>query len=345
MAEQWFYRMFGQDFGPIPLSELQELTRAGSVSSTDEVRTENSPKWVPAGTVRELGITPAAMPAPGIATAVASLDHPPATGSTGSDDWYCKFNGNDVGPIGFQVLLALAEHGRLLSDDELKLGKGGKWRRVGSISRLATVLPEPAPATKTVVEPVTTAHAIEAPKPVVASEVSAPSSASTPASPINSPAAVSQPRPMSYPPRPAYRPGSSSGWSFSGILKGPIGITGIVIVLAATLFAGWKNWPKSNTVDIQRYNSLKLLLDDIRANREAKSTDFQSIKKRGNKLNQEYLPTLRVEAVGSPPKQKLLELVRDHLPRMLGADLTKETWYEQNYEANLKAAAELLDIK
>ena len=332
MAEQWFYRMFGQDFGPIPLSELQDLVRAGSVSSTDEVRAEGSTKWVSVGTVRELGAAPAASSKTASATAVADVEHHP---SQGNDDWYCKFKGRDVGPIGFQVLLALAEQGRLFSDDELKLGTGGKWRRVASIGRLASVLPnqEVVP-----IVPVPAAPTIEIPKPVVA----VPPASVAPVTP----GVTSLPqRPMVYPPRPAYRPSSSSDWSFSGILKGPFGITGIAIVCVAMLFAGWKYWPKGNAVDVQRYNSLKLLLDDIRANREAKSTDFQSLKKRGNKLHQEYLPTLRIEAVQNPGKQKLLEVVRDHLPRLIGSDLTKENWYEQNYEANLKEAAALLDIK
>lgn len=342
MAEQWFYRMFGQDFGPIPWSELQELVRAGSVSSTDEVRAESSSKWVSVGTVRELGAAPVAPSTTASATAVVEVEHHL---SQGNDDWYCRFKGHDVGPIGFQVLLALAEQGRLFSDDELKLGTGGKWRRVGSIGRLVSVLPNqgmapgiPAPATP----------AIEGMKPVVANAAMPASPAPAPlasVAPGVAPGAVSQPRPTVYPPRPAYRPSSSSDWSFSGILKGPLGITGIAIVFVAMLVTGWKFWPKGNAVDVQRYNSLKLLLDDIRANREAKSTDFQSIKKRGNKLHQEYLPTLRIEAVQNPGKQKLLEVVRDHLPRLIGSDLTKENSYEQNFEANLKEAAALLDIK
>ncbi|MEI8379886.1 MAG: DUF4339 domain-containing protein [Planctomycetota bacterium] len=342
MAEQWFYRMFGQDFGPIPLSELQDLVRAGSVSSTDEVRAESSTKWVSVGTVRELGAAPAASSKTASATAVADVEHHP---SQGNDDWYCKFKGHDVGPIGFQVLLALAEQGRLFSDDELKLGTGGKWRRVASIGRLVSVLPNQGAAPSV---PVPAAPTIEATKPVVANAATPPPAAAPPASvaPGVTPGTVSQPqRPMVYPPRPAYRPSSSSDWSFSGILKGPFGITGIAIVFVAMLVAGWKYWPKGNAVDVQRYNSLKLLLDDIRANREAKSTDFQSIKKRGNKLYQEYLPTLRIEAAQKPGKQKLLEVVRDHLPRLIGSDLTQENWYEQNYEANLKEAAALLDIK
>lgn len=342
MAEQWFYRMFGQDFGPIPLSELQDLVRAGSVSSTDEARTESSTKWVSVGTIRELGVAAAASSKTASATAAADVEHHPAQAS---DDWYCKLNGHDVGPIGFQVLLALAEQGRLFSDDELKLGTGGKWRRVASIGRLVAVLPSQGVPSA----PVPVAPTIEAPKPVVANAATtSPPEAVPPASvvPGVTPGVTSPPqRPMVYPPRPAYRPSSSSDWSLSGILKGPFGITGIAIVLLAMLFAGWKYWPKGNAVDVQRYNSLKLLLDDIRANREAKSTDFQSIKKRGNKLHQEYLPTLRIEAVQNPGKQKLLEVVRDHLPRLIGSDLTKENWYEQNFEANLKEAAALLDIK
>ena len=56
MADQWFYRMFGQDFGPVAFGELKELAELGSIASDDEVRNAGSSDWVTAGSIGELGL-------------------------------------------------------------------------------------------------------------------------------------------------------------------------------------------------------------------------------------------------------------------------------------------------
>ena len=155
MTEQWFYRMFGEDFGPVSFEKLREMAEQGTVGASDEVRSTNSHRWVMAGSVDGLGLNEL-----GGGTAIATEGNSDtaidvSTTRVGLDDWYCMVHGNELGPLSFEELVKFAEHDNVSADDEVKLGANGKWRRVGSIGRLVAVLPyraveskTPVPATK-----------------------------------------------------------------------------------------------------------------------------------------------------------------------------------------------------
>jgi len=143
MSEQWYYRMFGEEFGPVALEKLREMAAHGTVGCEDEVRSDRSTRWVPAGSVRELGLGSSGG---GVEVATASDSDAAmnvvAQGErAGLDDWYCLANGHELGPLNFDELMKFARHEQLSADDEVKLGANGKWRRVGSIGRLMAVLP------------------------------------------------------------------------------------------------------------------------------------------------------------------------------------------------------------
>lgn len=141
MADQWFYRMFGEDFGPMPLEKLQELASSGTVQALDLVRAESSGEWVAAATIDELGLSTSERRT-AVAVAVKPASDPEMSATqTASDDWYCQLGGQELGPLSFDELLKYAEHEQLGADDQVKLGPKGKWRRVGSIGRLMAALP------------------------------------------------------------------------------------------------------------------------------------------------------------------------------------------------------------
>ena len=54
MSENWYYRVFGEEFGPVSLNDLRESATNGTLSSDDEVRPEALTMWIPAKAVREL---------------------------------------------------------------------------------------------------------------------------------------------------------------------------------------------------------------------------------------------------------------------------------------------------
>ena len=147
MADQWFYRMFGEEFGPMPLEKLKELAEGGTIQALDYVRSESSSEWVAAATIDALGLsaserrTVATMESTSdtleFATSLTDLEIATPT----NDDWYCQLGGQELGPLAFDELVKYAEHEQLSADDQVKLGNNGKWRRVGSIGRLMAALP------------------------------------------------------------------------------------------------------------------------------------------------------------------------------------------------------------
>lgn len=57
MSDQWYYRLFGQEYGPIPFVELQGLAESGTIQALDSVRCMRSGDWVAAATIGELGLS------------------------------------------------------------------------------------------------------------------------------------------------------------------------------------------------------------------------------------------------------------------------------------------------
>ena len=138
MSDQWFYRVFGEEFGPMPLEKLKDLAASGTIQALDDVRS-NAGSWVPAVTIDELGLsTSERRSLTAVATPSSDFDVvvPAAT-----DEWYYQIGGKELGPVGFDQLLEFATQEQLGADDQVKLGAGGKWRRVGSIGRLVAALP------------------------------------------------------------------------------------------------------------------------------------------------------------------------------------------------------------
>ena len=140
MADQWFYRMFGEEFGPMPLKKLKELADAGTVQALDYVRCGSSQEWVAAATIDELRLSASERrTVPAMAT--TSAIERGISASAVNDDWFCQFGGQELGPLSFDELLEYVENEQLGAEDQVKLGVRGKWRRVGSIGRLMAALP------------------------------------------------------------------------------------------------------------------------------------------------------------------------------------------------------------
>ncbi len=153
MSENWYYRVFGEEFGPVSLNDLRESATNGTLSSDDEVRPEALTMWIPAKAVRELqDLYEVAVES---ASTVTGTMNAAAASPAVTDEWYYRFSDNaetEVGPLPFDGIIELAKSGRLMADDEVRLGVDSKWRRAGNMGRLVAVLPyqtrrrNPAPA-------------------------------------------------------------------------------------------------------------------------------------------------------------------------------------------------------
>lgn len=186
MSDQWFYRMFGEQFGPLPLEKLKDLADSGTIQALDQVRFGSSGSWVPAATVDELGLSTSER---GGALAVATLsDFEISTPQAGADEWFCLLGDHELGPVSFDEILKYAEQEQLSADDQVKLGANGKWRRAGSIGRLMAALPYKAHEKTIARKPAVEKAAKSNPK-----MVAAPAVPKTVAAPAAAPAAVPDP--------------------------------------------------------------------------------------------------------------------------------------------------------
>ena len=144
MSENWFYRVFDEEFGPVSLDDLREFVKNGTLSGNDDVRPEALTIWVPAKAVRELqDLYQEAIES---SSSVTSVMNAAAATPAATDEWYYRVvDGGDadaeVGPVTFDALVECGKSGRFAADDEVRLGVDGKWRRAGSMGRLVAVLP------------------------------------------------------------------------------------------------------------------------------------------------------------------------------------------------------------
>ncbi len=145
MADQWYYRLFGTEFGPVTRSALDNLIESGQLGHSDEIRPHDSTNW---SKVREEHSSVPRNQIPSGGT-VMSLDSLPdaqiesatATNPACVDQWYYQTLGQDWGPISLTDLLELAGKGDVGPDDMVRNSPTAKWRRAGSIGRLMAVMP------------------------------------------------------------------------------------------------------------------------------------------------------------------------------------------------------------
>ncbi|MDX1967523.1 MAG: GYF domain-containing protein [Planctomycetaceae bacterium] len=131
MASQWYYRLFGEEFGPVDETQLIELRDSGTIGPTDEVRQEGQSQFQSLAAALSGAST----------TAGSSHESAAADAAVDEANWFCVMLGQEMGPLTFAELADLARNGSLSTDAEVKFGVEGKYRRVGSIGRLVAILP------------------------------------------------------------------------------------------------------------------------------------------------------------------------------------------------------------
>lgn len=73
MPNQWYYAEGDQQRGPVPDEEIRTLLSSGRVAASQLVWRQGLADWVPAGTLAELGTSPATIPTIGL----VETPHPP----------------------------------------------------------------------------------------------------------------------------------------------------------------------------------------------------------------------------------------------------------------------------
>lgn len=123
MSEQWFYQVFGEEFGPVPFESLKGMIEDGTITGDDLVREGESGEWRSAGRLNG-DAEPEVLDDLDALLLVDETSEPlPAS----SSDWYCRFFGEEFGPMSRENLQAMARNGELAPSDEIRQG-GGDWR-------------------------------------------------------------------------------------------------------------------------------------------------------------------------------------------------------------------------
>lgn len=146
--DNWYYKLFGDEFGPVTFDALVELAKAQTLTAEDEVRFGENGPWRRAGSMGQLMTH---MPAGAHMPSVSSSGSMPVVPSSGQGNrpqkadepagWYYQSFGEQFGPLSFEDLVVLAKNQTLSVDDEVKFGENGTWRRAGSIGQLMAHLP------------------------------------------------------------------------------------------------------------------------------------------------------------------------------------------------------------
>lgn len=133
MSSEWYYQLFGEEFGPVTLEDLEELVASETLSPTDLVRQGTSGGWKAVSS-----ITRASSGVETPTTATATFESDSVTPENG---WFYESLGCTLGPISIEELTQHAESGELGPDDDVWMGQDGKRRRAGSIGRLMAAMP------------------------------------------------------------------------------------------------------------------------------------------------------------------------------------------------------------
>ncbi|HUT89537.1 MAG TPA: GYF domain-containing protein [Thermoguttaceae bacterium] len=168
MALQWYYRVMGQEAGPVSSSELRELAASGFLAPDVDVRKGAEGAWIPAGQVKGLFERPSRMllgeevdgpvdrapSAPGPARASdrsGSADEPvaepPPSEPQGADiAWYCQTMGREIGPLSLPAIKELAAAGFLSPEVLVRKGRDGDWTAANEVAGLLDDEPQTTPA-------------------------------------------------------------------------------------------------------------------------------------------------------------------------------------------------------
>ena len=145
--DSWYYKLSGDEYGPVSLEELVGLAKNRALSSDDEVRFGEKGPWRRAGSMGQLMAHMASgshLPSNAASSTVAATSKPTAATSSRSAEptgWYYQSFGAEFGPLTLDELIELAKSHSLSVDDEVRFGESGPWRRAGSIGQLMSHLP------------------------------------------------------------------------------------------------------------------------------------------------------------------------------------------------------------
>ena len=155
----WYYRLLGEEFGPVSQQTLLELMHEGTLAQTDLVRASESTDWVEAAKIpAETQGTDDILndlsqlsfqfeeSGPGKSTrGKHSGMQQRVTGEADENDdeagppvtYFCQFSGQTLGPVSLETLIRMAELGRLEETDLVRQADEFLWQAASEYHELS----------------------------------------------------------------------------------------------------------------------------------------------------------------------------------------------------------------
>lgn len=376
MADQWYYKVFGEEFGPVPFEMLRELVESGQLSAEDEVRQTAGGTWVAAETVANLFGAPAAVatappaeqleeltdlsqfeinsePAPPRAPQKPAVPEPrpvepppaepePTASVPAEAEWYCRVSGEEYGPISFEELKQWVDEGRLDENDRVKLGKNEKWRPVDDVPELAPPKSAASPAPQSSYRPASapSRRPTAAPSPGSV-EVEKPEPVPAPAAPVAAPKKSSFSAAMAEADVDAGTK-ESRRRSYGGGLDPRIA-GGIILVL--TLFLSWWfgliSFGKGRGADKEAHVVFSTIFAEIKQKR-SKGIDEAFVASTSKQV-EPHIARLKKGARSDDPAKQHLLWAGEYLLDAAKDKSRKPSRYDELVEQNLAEAKAILD--
>lgn len=148
MSDLWRYRLLGEEFGPVTAAAIGELLADGGLSVSDEVCREGA-NWRKISSVEHqfeshTSDMPAGAAMDGdlaqMLEQIVSEPTPPPTSTREAlkRAWFARVFNEELGPLDWDQLSAMAQRGALLPTDEIRQGPDGPWDRAGEVVGLFT---------------------------------------------------------------------------------------------------------------------------------------------------------------------------------------------------------------
>lgn len=132
MAEMYYYRILGQEFGPVGLDGLKKVVASGQLGLDDEYREESETDWQPVESFAELA---------NVADGNVE-DELPANSSLAESvpdrlrQFYCQSIGQTLGPMLMSDLMDMVRIKELGPRDKVRVGESGEWQDAAKLHEL-----------------------------------------------------------------------------------------------------------------------------------------------------------------------------------------------------------------
>ncbi|MBM4075280.1 MAG: DUF4339 domain-containing protein [Planctomycetes bacterium] len=332
----WFYRLLGEEFGPIPESQLEDLIQEGTLENDDLIRTEGNSDWQTVGSYKDEASTMSDHDFDAIAI-VSSSEVPErkiVEQSQLLDDLFTNSESitksASISQADLDSAVPFDFSASTNSIDQFILETSERPNRPESFR-------SPKEKRKQDSKP----HL-----PVAKNDRLVPKELPTSKSDASPPRRV-----LSREPKPSVDlslPKTKIPWTlaFLELLRNPSAIVSMTVILIVSLGIAWPHLPAVTRADTKRFRELKAIYDELDQIRSQPNPNFGSIEPRIQTVVTSISKDLE-KTTGNRLRKELLWAARDDLPRMLSEmkqHPSKQSEAEQNFIQRLYASAQHLGV-